>query len=75
LLDHLFEGDIVNVNKKQLEGMHNALNPFARNAVNTKRALWPNSIVPYVISSAYNSYERSVIASGIKEYHKKTCIK
>ena len=63
-----FEGDIVNVNKTEMDGL-------TRNAIKSQRKLWPNCKVPYVISSSYSSYERSVIASAMSEYHEKTCIK
>ena len=48
---------------------------LTRNAIKSKRKIWPNCKVPYVISSSYSSYERSVIASAMSEYHEKTCIK
>ena len=48
---------------------------LTRNAIKSQRKLWPNCKVPYVISSSYSSYERSVIASAMSEYHEKTCIK
>ena len=63
-----FEGDIVNVNKDEMDVL-------TRNAIKSQRKLWPNCKVPYVISSSYSSYERSVIASAMSEYHEKTCIK
>lgn len=36
---------------------------------------WPGATIPYVISSKFGSYERSVIAKAMKTYHEKTCIK
>ena len=36
---------------------------------------WPGATIPYVISSQFGSYERSVIAKAMKTYHEKTCIK
>ena len=70
---HAFEGDII-TNKTQIEKIRRS-GDMTRNAIKTKYGLWPNCNVPYVISSNYNSYERSVIASAFKEYHQKTCIK
>ena len=32
-------------------------------------------IIPYVISSSYNSKERANIARAIKEYRRKTCLR
>lgn len=70
-----FEGDITNVTKVDITEMRVQALSFTRNAIRNKNMLWPNCEVPYVISSSYGSYERSVIASAFQEYHAKTCIK
>ena len=36
---------------------------------------WPDATIPYLISSRFSQYERSVIARAIKVYHTKTCIR
>ena len=63
----LFEGDIDNVDIGHLAS--------SRNAIRDSWRKWPNGVIPYVISSAFNSRERSVIAKAMKEYHEKTCIR
>jgi len=57
-----FEGDIVKQNRK-------------RNAIVDNNKKWPNAIIPYLISSAFSSQERSVIANAIRTYETKTCIR
>ena len=64
LLAQAFEGDI-KITKDEL----------AKNAIKDTRKLWRKGKVPYVISSQYSQYERSVIAAAIQEYYKRTCIK
>ena len=46
-----------------------------RNAIKEDYRKWPGGVVPYVISSRYNSYERSIIAKAMQEYKRNTCIK
>ena len=69
----LFEGDIDNVDlgllKKSVEGQS------PRNAIRDSWRKWPEGVIPYVISSSFNSRERSIIAKAMKEYHEKTCIR
>ena len=60
----LFEGDIDNVDPS-----------VGKNAIRDTWRKWPDSTIPYVISSSFNSRERSIIAKAMKEYHDKTCIK
>ncbi|XP_069950740.1 zinc metalloproteinase nas-4-like [Cherax quadricarinatus] len=49
--------------------------PRARNAIITLNRRWPNGVIPYVISSSYNTQERGTIAMAINQYHKNTCIR
>ena len=60
----LFEGDIDNVDPS-----------VGKNAIRDSWRKWPDSTIPYVISSSFNSRERSIIAKAMKEYHEKTCIR
>ena len=73
LTAQLFEGDIDNVDlgllKKSVEGQ------APRNAIRDSWRKWPGGVIPYVISSSFNSRERSIIAKAMKEYHEKTCIR
>ncbi|XP_029634033.1 zinc metalloproteinase nas-15-like isoform X1 [Octopus sinensis] len=63
----LFEGDI------ELDGE----SPFDRNAVGDRRRLWPNGIVPYEISSYFNTYDKTLFRAAMKEIEMVTgsCIK
>ncbi|KAK4010241.1 hypothetical protein OUZ56_019391 [Daphnia magna] len=36
---------------------------------------WPNAIIPYVISDAYTTAQRGIIAYGMSAYHNNTCIR
>ena len=49
-------------------------NPRLRNAIRREPAKWPDGVIPYVISSNFNTYERTIIANAIAQYHEKTCI-
>ena len=68
----LFEGDIDNVDLGYLE---ETLQGNTRNAIRDSWRKWPNGVIPYVISSSFNTRERSVIAKAMKEYHENTCIR
>ena len=48
---------------------------YTKNAIRELWKKWPGATIPYVISSKFGSYERSVIAKAMKTYHSKTCIK
>ena len=73
LMANGWEGDIDNVDTSKLQALLDASKP--RNAINNNAMLWPNGVVPYVISSSYSSQERTVIAKAMNEYHTKTCIR
>ena len=72
-LAKLFEGDIDNVNMKDLRQLREPAD--TRNAIRDSWRKWPGGVLPYVISTAFGQYERSVIAKAMKQYHLKTCIK
>ena len=69
----LFEGDIDNVDMGLLEKSLDGQSP--RNAIRDSWRKWPEGVIPYVISSSFNSRERSIIAKAMNEYHEKTCIR
>ena len=46
-----------------------------QNAIRELWKKWPDATIPYLISSRFSQYERSVIARAIKVYHTKTCIR
>jgi len=43
------------------------------NAIRNRK--WGRGVIPYEISSLYNSNERAVVAGAIREYQQKTCVK
>jgi len=65
----LFEGDIDNVSMDDLQSTD------TRNAIRDSWRKWPGAVIPYLISSQFSQYERSVIAKAMKNYHDKTCIR
>ena len=69
----LFEGDIANVSMDDLRKLRSG--DYSKNAIRELWKKWPGGTIPYVISSQFSSYERSVIAKAMKTYHQKTCIK
>jgi len=68
----LFEGDIENVSMDDLKLFKSG---EQRNAIRDSWRKWPDATIPYLISSQFLSYERSVIAKAMKNYHDKTCIR
>jgi len=68
----LFEGDIDNVSMDDLATMRSGT---FKNAIIDGWRKWPENTIPYLISSSFSQYERSVIAKAMKEYHDKTCIR
>ncbi|XP_066973579.1 hatching enzyme 1.2-like [Macrobrachium rosenbergii] len=70
-----FEGDIMvqseDVLYQILEG-----DPKGQNsAVKNPRLLWPDGVIPYVISSSFSSNHRALIARAMQEYHDRTCVR
>ena len=73
-----FEGDIKNVDVSEIRAMYDDAvkdQTYMRNAIKDKWRKWPGGVVPYVISSRYNRYERGIIAKAMQEYKTKTCIR
>ncbi|GAB6026273.1 Meprin A subunit beta [Chamberlinius hualienensis] len=64
----LFEGDISGVNSSEVNFM-------GRNALRNSNYRWPNGIIPYAISNAFDSQARSLIARSLSEYHRQTCLR
>ena len=78
ILGDYFEGDIPNVDVAEIRAMYDtAANELdgMRNAIKDEWRKWPGGVIPYVISSRYSRYERSIIAKAMKEYKDKTCIR
>lgn len=40
-----------------------------------EQQLWPNGIVPYVISSRYGTYARKMLAKAFEEFRQRTCLR
>uniref|UniRef100_A0A0N8CA37 Metalloendopeptidase n=1 Tax=Daphnia magna TaxID=35525 RepID=A0A0N8CA37_9CRUS len=49
--------------------------PGSKNAILNQNALWPNKVIPYVISATYTAQQRQIIASAMSTYHNRTCIR
>ncbi|XP_040568966.1 zinc metalloproteinase nas-6 [Lepeophtheirus salmonis] len=75
----LFEGDIDNVSHDDyvriLDSAVGEEGALERNAIRDTHKKWPGGKVPYVISSAYDSRERAIIASAFEDYAEKTCVR
>ena len=76
-----FEGDI-RLNKEQATIIANGTEEeiaALRSASTRSSHKWPKSgstvNVPYVLSSSFSSFERSVIARAFSEFHSETCIR
>uniref|UniRef100_A0A1I7Y270 Metalloendopeptidase n=1 Tax=Steinernema glaseri TaxID=37863 RepID=A0A1I7Y270_9BILA len=76
-----FEGDIANADLNAstvglfVRGISGSASGKHLNALRNMHQLWKGGRIPYMISSRYSSYSRSMIASAMEEYHKQTCIK
>lgn len=75
----LYEGDIALNSPQEIQDMvikpRSDDGPTARNAIIDMSKRWPNGVVPYVISSSYNSNERATIAMAMRNYQDNTCIR
>jgi len=79
-----FEGDIAGVIPHDMKEVLRSLvaksksknkNPTPKNAIKDMTLRWPEGVIPYVISSKFSVYERSVIARAIIEYRNNTCLR
>ncbi|XP_047494371.1 zinc metalloproteinase nas-4-like isoform X3 [Penaeus chinensis] len=70
----LYQGDII---LSPRDPSYSAMNEpvLLRNAMVDMSRRWPNGVIPYVISSSYNTNERATIAMAIAQYHEKTCLR
>lgn len=75
----LYEGDIALISSEEIQdmvaGAVNDEQSMARNAMIEMNKRWPNGVIPYVISSSYNTNERATIAMAMKTYQENTCIR
>ncbi|XP_050693479.1 zinc metalloproteinase nas-6-like [Eriocheir sinensis] len=74
LLAARFQGDIIVQSPEQLRDIMSS-GPKARNIVKEASKLWPDGIVPYVLSSSYTAEERKVIAKAMDNLQTATCIR
>jgi len=74
-----FEGDIILANQEEVDHINQSMlaeNIFPqKNAVIKPDRVWTNGVIPYVISSSYNSQQRGNIATAMRNYHQQTCVK
>ena len=80
--DGLFEGDIM-LTAHQREtvdrGIQSEIDEM-RSSVTNDLKKWPANkkgkvVIPYTLDSAFNKRERGLIAAGIDQFHKNTCIR
>ncbi|KZS14795.1 putative Metalloendopeptidase [Daphnia magna] len=57
------------------EELSSDLSSLTRVAILGSSYRWPNAIIPYVISDAYTTAQRGIIAYGMSAYHNNTCIR
>ena len=70
----LFEGDISGIKLTSIKaGEEETLD--IKNAVKDTYKLWPNNEIPYVISNAFGTQERSVIRAATEQFSKHSCVK
>ena len=78
----LFEGDIMLTLQQRAivdRGIQSEIDEM-RSSVTSDRRKWPANqkgevVIPYTLDSAFDERERGLIASGIDQFHKNTCIK
>ncbi|XP_068219088.1 LOW QUALITY PROTEIN: hatching enzyme 1.2-like [Palaemon carinicauda] len=70
-----FEGDIMVKSRDILYDIVEGDPKGQNSAVKNPLLLWPNGVIPYVISSSFSKNQRVLIARGMKEFHDKTCIR
>ena len=77
----LFEGDILLTPEQRAivdRGIQSEIDQMRSSVVDEWRR-WPKTgdkvIIPYTLDSAFNERERGLIAAGIDQFHKSTCIK
>ncbi|XP_045131019.1 zinc metalloproteinase nas-4-like isoform X1 [Portunus trituberculatus] len=74
----LFQGDIMLNPQDTLSDLAHGDPPSGRtgrSAMIDIHRRWPNGIIPYVISQAYDKFARGTIAKAMSEFHEKTCIR
>jgi len=80
----LFEGDIMLTEEQRAivdRGIQSEIDEM-RSGTSSKSRLWPRSkgnkievVVPYTLKKGFTDAEKALIAAGIDQYHKGTCIK
>ncbi|XP_037799604.1 zinc metalloproteinase nas-4-like [Penaeus monodon] len=70
-----FQGDIMVASEDQLYQILEGDSDGQHSAIKNPQKIWPNSVIPYVISATFSSQERAVIARAMAEYHQNTCIR
>ena len=78
----LFEGDIMlTAHQREIvdRGIQSEIDEM-RSSVTDDLRKWPANkkgkvVIPYTLDSAFNKRERGLIAAGIDQFHKNTCIR
>ena len=78
----LFEGDIMlTAHQREIvdRGIQSEIDEM-RSSVTDDSRKWPANkkgkvVIPYTLDSAFNKRERGLIAAGIDQFHKNTCIR
>lgn len=69
-----FQGDIIIQSRDHLTQILEGDPNGQLSAISNRQLLWPQGVIPYVISSYYTSGERQVIARAMTELSRKTCL-
>nr|XP_053630348.1 zinc metalloproteinase nas-4-like [Cherax quadricarinatus] len=70
-----FEGDIMVSSEEELSQIIQGDPQRQLSAISNSQKVWPNAVIPYVISNEFTSSERSTIGMAIGEYHSRTCLR
>ena len=77
----MHEGDI-DIGDEELAALNDTHSSYdddgpmmMRSAIRNRDCRWKDNMVPYTISMAFTSRERTVIAKAIKAYHDNTCLR
>jgi len=74
----LFEGDIQLTEEQHqtLVNSSSSLHPSdERNAINNRKKLWRNGVIPYVLASGYTQRERQKIRGWLRDFGKTNCVR
>ncbi|XP_069938204.1 zinc metalloproteinase nas-4-like [Cherax quadricarinatus] len=70
-----FEGDIMVSSEEELSQIIQGDPQRQLSAISNSQKVWPNAVIPYVISNEFTSSERCKIARAIDEFQSRTCLR